>query len=87
MPEVDWFVIVLQLIYSIMESFNLRPGEEYIELNNLLKAFGWVATGGEAKIRIDNGEVTVNGEIETRKRKKMKVGDMVEFEGQKGKVE
>lgn len=69
-----------------MESFKLRPDEEYIELNNLLKAFGWVATGGEAKIRIDNGEVLVNGEIETRKRKKMKVGDVVEFEGQKGKV-
>lgn len=70
-----------------METFKLRPDEEYIELNNLLKSFGWVATGGEAKIRIDNGEVTVNGEVETRRRKKMKVGDEVEFEGQKGKVE
>lgn len=70
-----------------MESFKLRPDEEYIELNNLLKAFGWVATGGEAKIRIDNGEVVVNGEVETRRRKKMKAGDEVEFEGQKGKVE
>ncbi|MEP2024044.1 MAG: RNA-binding S4 domain-containing protein [Reichenbachiella sp.] len=70
-----------------METFKLRPDEEYIELNNLLKAFGWVATGGEAKIRIDNGEVTVNDEVETRRRKKMKVGDVVVFEGQKGKVE
>ena len=70
-----------------MEIFKLRPGEDYIELNNLLKTFGWVATGGEAKIRIDNSEVTVNGEVETRRRKKMKVGDVVEFEGQKGQVE
>lgn len=71
----------------MMEAFKLRPDEEYIELNNLLKTLGWVATGGEAKIRIDNGEVSVNGATETRRRKKMKAGDVVEFEGQKGKVE
>lgn len=70
-----------------METFKLREDESYIELNNLLKAFGWVATGGEAKIRIDNQEVNVNGEVETRRRKKMKAGDTVEFEGQNGKVE
>ncbi|SMD38563.1 ribosome-associated protein [Reichenbachiella faecimaris] len=70
-----------------MESFKLRSDEDYIELNNLLKAFGWVATGGEAKIRIDNGEVNVNDEVETRRRKKIKVGDVVTFEGQTGKVE
>lgn len=69
-----------------METFNLKPDEEYIELNNLLKALGWVATGGEAKIRIDNGEVKVNNEVETRRRKKMRAGDTVEFEGEKGKV-
>ncbi|UXX78570.1 RNA-binding S4 domain-containing protein [Reichenbachiella carrageenanivorans] len=69
-----------------METFNLKPDEEYIELNNLLKAMGWVATGGEAKIRIDSGEVKVNGEVETRRRKKMRAGDAVEFEGEKGKV-
>lgn len=69
-----------------MEIFKLRPDEEYIELNNLLKAFGWVATGGEAKIRIDNGEVTVNGEVETRRRKKMKAGDKVAFDNQTGKI-
>lgn len=70
-----------------MEVFKLKTDEEYIELNNLLKALGWVSTGGEAKIRIDQGEVTVNGEVETRKRKKMRAGDLVLFEGMKGKVE
>jgi ribosome-associated protein len=49
-----------------MEKFTLREGEEYIELNNLLKTLSWVVTGGEAKIRIDQGEVTVNGETEEK---------------------
>ncbi|MEO9805896.1 MAG: RNA-binding S4 domain-containing protein [Reichenbachiella sp.] len=74
-------------IKTLMEVFKLKADEEYIELNNLLKAFGWVATGGEAKIRIDQGEVTVNGEVETRRRKKMRTGDTVLFEDMKGKVE
>lgn len=69
-----------------MEQFKLKEGEEYIELNNLLKALGWVSTGGEAKIRIDQGEVAVNGEIETRKRKKMRIGDEVMLEDQQAKV-
>ena len=69
-----------------MEEFRLRSGEEYIELNNLLKALGWVSTGGEAKIRIDQGEVSVNGEVETRKRKKIRSGDRVVLERQEGKV-
>ena len=49
-----------------MEIFNLKAGVEYIELNNLLKIFGWVGTGGEAKNVIKQGDVLVNGEIETR---------------------
>lgn len=69
-----------------MEEFKLKEGEEYIELNNLLKALGWVATGGEAKMRIDQGEVAVNGETETRKRKKMRSGDVVVLEDQQAKV-
>lgn len=69
-----------------MEQFKLKEGEEYIELNNLLKALGWVSTGGEAKIRIDQGDVAVNGEIETRKRKKMRIGDEVMLEDQQAKV-
>lgn len=69
-----------------MEEFKLKSGEEYIELNNLLKALGWVASGGEAKVSIDQGEVVVNGEVETRRRKKMRVGDAVEFNQQKGRI-
>jgi ribosome-associated protein len=57
-------------------------GHEFIELNKLLKFLGWVETGGEAKIRIDDGEVSVNGEVEYRKRRKLRVGDKVKFSGQ-----
>jgi Uncharacterized conserved protein len=60
-----------------MENFKLKEGEEYIELKNLIKLLGWVDTGGEAKLRIDNKEVKVNGEIETQRRKKIRRGDIV----------
>ena len=54
---------------------------EYIELNKLLKITGLCATGGMAKIAIDEGYVKVDGETEFRKRCKMKVGQMVEYGG------
>jgi len=60
-----------------MENFKLNEDEEYIELKNLIKLLGWVDTGGEAKLRIDNREITVNGEIETQRRKKIRRGDIV----------
>ena len=60
-----------------MENFKLKEDEEYIELKNLIKLLGWVNTGGEAKIRIDNKEIKVNGEIETQRRKKIRRGDIV----------
>jgi ribosome-associated protein len=60
-----------------MENFKLKEDEEYIELKNLIKLLGWVDTGGEAKVRIDNREVKVNGEIETQRRKKIRRGDIV----------
>lgn len=55
---------------------------EYIELIKLLKALKLVGTGGEAKIRIMEGEVLVNGQIDTRKRKKLRVGDIIDFDGE-----
>jgi ribosome-associated protein len=60
-----------------MENFKLKEGEEYIPLKDLIKLLGWVDTGGEAKVRIDNREVNVNGEIETQRRKKIRRGDIV----------
>jgi len=69
-----------------MEVFILKEGELYIELNNLLKRFSWVASGGEAKILIKEGEVRVNGEVETRVRKKMYSGDTVALDDMEGKI-
>ncbi|MEI6410126.1 MAG: RNA-binding S4 domain-containing protein [Bacteroidota bacterium] len=57
-------------------------GHPFIELNKLLKRLHFVGTGGEANIRIENGEARVNGVRETRKRKKLVAGDRVEFGGQ-----
>ena len=53
-----------------------------IRLDDFIKRSGLVGTGGEAKIRIQSGEVLVNGEIETRRRKQLVVGDVVEVVGQ-----
>jgi len=69
-----------------MENYKLKEDEEYIELKNLIKLLGWVDTGGEAKFRIDNREVKVNGEIETQRRKKIRKGDIVMFGNNQAKV-
>ena len=52
-------------------------GEEFIELNKLLKTTQLTVTGGESNIRIVNGDVKVNGQIELQKRKKIRAGDVV----------
>lgn len=56
---------------------------EPVELYKILKFEGLVSTGGEAKMVIAEGMVAVNGEIETRKRKKMVAGDEIQFADQK----
>lgn len=53
--------------------------DEYIELNKLLKASGLCDTGGQTKIVIEDELVTVDGAIETRKRRKIKAGMMVKY--------
>lgn len=52
---------------------------EPVELYKILKFEGMVGSGGEAKSVIEEGLVFVNGEIETRKRKKIFAGDTIEF--------
>ena len=58
-------------------------GKEYIELNKLLKTLNLVESGGVAKMVIQDGEVVVNNEIELRVRRKLRVGDEVEFNEEK----
>ncbi len=57
--------------------------EEYIKLDSLLKLAAVAGTGGEAKIRIKNSEVKVNGEICLMRGKKIRRGDIVEISGEK----
>ena len=60
--------------------FNLEG--PYIELIQLLKAIGVAQTGGHAKMIVDEEEVVRNGEIETRRRAKIVVGDVVVIGGE-----
>lgn len=60
--------------------FKIREDEEYIPLMQLLKAVNIVASGGEAKMIIDASMVKLNGEIEHRRRAKVRIGDIVETE-------
>ena len=55
---------------------------EFVELYKILKFEGIAESGGAAKQAIANGLVSVNGEIETRKRKKISAGDQIEVSGQ-----
>jgi ribosome-associated protein len=54
---------------------------EPVELYKILKFESMVASGGEAKQVIAEGMVLVNGEVETRKRRKIMAGDTISFEG------
>lgn len=55
---------------------------EFIKLDALLKFANLVSSGGEAKIRIAEGEVLVNSEICTMRGKKLRSGDTVELDGE-----
>jgi len=55
---------------------------EYIELCKLLKVAGLVMSGGEGKSVVAEGRVTVDGQVETAKRRKIRPGQVVEFQGE-----
>ena len=63
-----------------MKHNKIEINEEIIRLDNLLKFSGIAETGGHAKILIQNGEVLVNGEVCTMRGKKMRKGDIAQFE-------
>ncbi len=60
----------------------IEINKEPVELYKILKFEGLVGTGGEAKIVIDQGLVKVNGEVELRRRNKIKDGFVIEFGGE-----
>ena len=65
-----------------MSEERIKINTEFIKLDALLKFAGLVETGGEAKLAIQNGEVTVNGEPCTMRGKKLRPGDRAELDGQ-----
>lgn len=68
-----------------MEVIRLR--DEYIKLGQALKAAGLVESGVEAKEVITEGLVTVNGETDTRRGRKLYAEDMVLFDGEEIRIE
>lgn len=65
----------------------VKISTEPVELYKILKFEGLAASGGDAKTVIAEGMVRVNGETETRKRKKIVAGDVIEYQGQDYRVE
>lgn len=61
-----------------MIKFKLATDSEYIELIKLLKAVNICGSGGEAKMLVDDEQVKLNGQIESRKRAKLRKGDKIE---------
>ena len=61
--------------------------DEFIKLGQAIKAAGFVDSGVEAKDVIQEGLVLVNGEVDTRRGRKLYEGDVVSFENQTIKIE
>ena len=68
-----------------METLKIR--DDFIKLGQVLKLAGLVESGVDAKIEIQEGFVKVNGEVEVQRGKKIRPGDVIEFNGQQVKVE
>jgi len=67
---------------EIIEMKEVEITREPVELYKLLKFESMLSSGGEAKFVISEGLVTLNGVIETRKRKKLLSGDIIGFNGE-----
>lgn len=67
-----------------MEIITIR--DDFIKLGQVLKLAGLVESGVDAKIRIQEGFVKVNGEVEVQRGKKIHPGDVIELDGQQIKV-
>ena len=63
-------------------SITLAVRGDYIQLDQLLKTTGLCHSGGQAHAEIDAGRVRVDGEVETRKRAKLRPGQRVEYAGE-----
>jgi ribosome-associated protein len=64
---------------KIMETIKINT--ETIQLDQLLKWAGIIASGGEVKVLLEDQRIKLNGTIETARRRKLKIGDVVEIDG------
>ena len=69
-----------------MITVNIREEEEFIKLGQALKKGNLVSSGGEAKMVILDGLVSVNGEVEMQRGKKLHDGDVVSYDGETLKI-
>jgi ribosome-associated protein len=60
--------------------------DEGIRLGQLLKLAGFIDTGSDAKVLLEDGAVTVNGEVEHRRGRQLRVGDVVALDGESVRV-
>jgi ribosome-associated protein len=65
-----------------MEKISLREGETFIKLGQLMKKANMVSSGVDAKFVIQEGKVSVNGQVELQRGKKIYPGDVVTFQSE-----
>ena len=64
----------------------IKVRDEFIKLGQALKASNLVSSGVEAKIVVQDGQVEVNGEVDTRRGRKLVPGDVITFDGKSVKI-
>lgn len=69
-----------------MIEISIREEDEFIKLGQALKKAGLVGSGVDAKMVIQDGLVTVNGEVETQRGKKLHGGEVISFNGEQVKI-
>jgi ribosome-associated protein len=69
-----------------MIEINIREEDEFIKLGQALKKAGLVGSGVDAKMVIQDGLVTVNGEVEVQRGKKLHGGEIISYNGENVKV-
>ena len=70
-----------------MITVNIRETDEFIKLGQALKKAGLVETGVDAKFFIQDGQVTLNGEVEYQRGKKLYGGEIITYNGETIKIE
>ena len=66
-----------------MQTVSIRQQDNFIRLGQAMKKAAIVSSGVEAKLLITDGQVEVNGEIETRRGRKLVPGDVIGYNGEK----